>query len=70
MTRIMPQHYDSLAQAAVDMITKAEANDTMFQYVSVTLLNHYANSKVMCHDAIYVRIVDKVYKDGNAWWLM
>lgn len=68
MTRILPQHYDSLAQGAVEMIDKASANDTMFQYVSVTLLNYYANSKVMCHDAIYVRIVDRVYKEGNAWW--
>jgi thiol-disulfide isomerase/thioredoxin/exonuclease VII small subunit len=68
MTRVMSQHYDSLAQAAVGMITKAEANDTMYQYVAVTLLNYYANSKVMCHDAVYVAIVDKVYKNGNAWW--
>lgn len=68
MTRIIPQHYDSLAIAAVDLIDKASANDTMFQYVSVTLLNYYANSKVMCHDAVYVAIVDRVYKNGKAWW--
>ncbi len=68
MTRLVPQHYDSLAAAAVYLIDKASANDTMYQYVTVTLLNHYANSKVMCHDAVYVRIVDHVYRDGNAWW--
>lgn len=68
MTRLVSQHYDSLAREAVGLIDKASGNDTMYQYVSVTLLNHYANSKVMCHDAVYVAIVDRVYKQGNAWW--
>ncbi|MFN3940800.1 MAG: peroxiredoxin family protein, partial [Chitinophagales bacterium] len=55
---------------AIDFISqKAMANDEVFKFVIVTLLNDYANSKVMGMDAVYVHIVDTYYKTGKAFWL-
>jgi thiol-disulfide isomerase/thioredoxin len=68
MDRLTVQHFDSIAEAATKLIDMASANDTVYQYVAVTLLNKYANSKVMCQDAAYVAIVDHVYVKGNPWW--
>lgn len=65
----VPKIPDSI-NVAIDFISqKAMANDEVFKFVIVTLLNDYANSKVMGMDAVYVHIVDTYYKTGKAFWL-
>ena len=68
MDKLSIQHYDSLKVSAEYVISLAEKDSNVFQYVAITLLNKYANSKVMCHDAVYVHIVDLVYNNEKAWW--
>lgn len=62
------QDPDSLAPGALLLINKSRANREVFQYVSITLLNKFAASKLMCMDKVYVAIVDAVYVSGDAWW--
>ena len=59
---------DSLIAAADFVLTKAEADPIVFQYFLVTLVNKYANSKVMGDDAVYVHLVNKYYATNKAWW--
>jgi len=55
---------DYLLQAA-----KKGGNKDVFQYVSAELLNKYAQSKVICMDAVYVFIGEKYYCTGDADWV-
>jgi thiol-disulfide isomerase/thioredoxin len=41
----------------------------MFQYVAVWLLNRYAKSEIMGHDAVVVHLADSVYLAGKAQWV-
>jgi len=59
---------DSLIAAADYVLAKAEANPIVFQYTLVTLVNKYANSKVMGDDAVYVHLVKNYYATDKAWW--
>jgi thiol-disulfide isomerase/thioredoxin len=47
----------------------AKANEKVFQYALVTLVNKYANSKVMGDDAVYVHLVKNYYEAGFASWI-
>lgn len=60
---------DSIWKTVDMIIGRSMKNDETFRYWSINLLNRYANSKVMGHDAVYVDIVDKYYKTGDAYWL-
>ncbi|MGB1247481.1 MAG: thioredoxin-like domain-containing protein [Chitinophagales bacterium] len=62
-------HPDSLAKSCDILLEKASANDDVFQYVLVTLVNKFANSKVMGQDGIYVHLVENYYNTGKAWWV-
>lgn len=59
---------DSVIVACDYVLKKAAQNDKVFQYVLVTLLNKYANSKVMGDDAVYVHLVNNYYSTDKAWW--
>ena len=59
ITRLLIQHPDSLI-GPVDRITgRAKAHPSVFQYVTVYLLNHFMQSNIMGHDAVYVHIAEK-----------
>lgn len=57
---------------AVDYIlekTLKGGNKEMFQYAAAELLNKYAQSKVICMDAVYVFLGEKYYCSGKADWV-
>lgn len=60
---------DSINIAVDFILNKTKVNKYTFQFVTVMLLNEYANSKIMGFDAVYVYIVDKYYSTGQAFWL-
>ncbi|MEM6264101.1 MAG: redoxin domain-containing protein [Bacteroidota bacterium] len=68
MDRLTYQMPDSLNKSADDILARARANDDVFQYCAITLLNKYAKSKIMGQDAVYVHIVQNVYLTGDAFW--
>jgi peroxiredoxin len=65
----VPKIPDSINVALDFIIEKASANDEVFKYIVVTMLNEYANSKIMGMDAVYVHLVDTYYKTGRATWV-
>jgi thiol-disulfide isomerase/thioredoxin len=60
---------DSLIHSCDIIVELAKANEKVFQYVLVTLVNKYANSKVMGDDAVYVHLVKNYYETGLASWI-
>lgn len=68
MDRLTVKHPDSIINAIDMIVARARANDEMFKYCVVSLLNKYANSKIMGMDAVYVDMVEKYYITGKAWW--
>ena len=60
---------DSINVAIDFILNKTKVNKYTFQFITVMLLNEYANSKIMGFDAVYVYIVDKYYSTGQAFWL-
>ena len=62
---------DSISKA-VDIVLQAVqkgGNEKMFQYIAAEYLNKYAQSKVICMDAVYVFIGEKYYCNGQAPWV-
>ena len=41
----------------------------MFEYAAAELLNKYAQTKVICMDAVYVFLGEKYYCSGDADWV-
>jgi thiol-disulfide isomerase/thioredoxin len=66
--KLVPQIPDSINAACDYVLTKAKANDEMFKYWLIELLNHYAKSNIMGFDAVYVHLVENYYAKGMAKW--
>ena len=60
---------DSINVACDRMLKLARANDEVFKYALIQLLNKYANSKIMGMDAVYVYLVQHYYSKGDAPWV-
>lgn len=60
---------DSIIKSCDVVLDLAKADEKVFQYVLVTLVNKYANSKVMGDDAVYVHMVKNYYEAGLAPWI-
>lgn len=69
LEKIVPQHPDSISVYCDVILQKARANKEVFKYWLITLLNNYANSKIMCQEAIYVHLVENYYAKGDAPWV-
>lgn len=59
---------DSIIREADRLLAKSAVNDDVFQYVAVWIMNRYASSEIMGHDAVVVYMADKVYLAGKAPW--
>lgn len=68
LERLTHPHPDSLCKAIDYIAAKSRANDEVYQFFVSNLLNKYANSKIMGHDAVYVCMVERYYMNGQAWW--
>ncbi|MGB1018560.1 MAG: redoxin family protein [Chitinophagales bacterium] len=68
MTKRTAPIQDSVIVSARKVIDLSRQNDDVFQYTLVTLLNKYANSKIMGDDAVYVDLVKNYYETGLAYW--
>lgn len=66
--QVVIQMPDSIIREADRLLEKSAVNDDVFQYVAVWLMNRYAASEIMGHDAVVVHLADKVYLAGKAPW--
>jgi thiol-disulfide isomerase/thioredoxin len=66
--QVVIQMPDSIINEADRVLEKSAVNDDVFQYVAVWLMNRYATSEIMGHDAVVVHLADKIYLSGRAGW--
>jgi len=67
--KLTVQHPDSIAEACVHVIEKTRPSKELFKYTTHHFTFKYETIKIMCFDAIFVHLVDKYYKTGQATWL-
>lgn len=66
--QVVIQMPDSIIKEADRVLEMSGGNDEVFQYVSVWLMNRYATSEIMGHDAVVVHLADRIYLSGKASW--
>jgi thiol-disulfide isomerase/thioredoxin len=66
--QVVIQMPDSIIMEADRLLEKSAVNDDVYQYVAVWIMNRYASSEIMGHDAVVVHLADKVYLAGKAPW--
>ncbi len=66
--RILVQVPDSVIPRADTVIARAAANDKVYQYVVIFLLNNFQQSNIMGMDAVYVHLAEQYYLSGRAPW--
>jgi len=66
--QVVIQMPDSIIRETDRLLAKSAVNDDVFQYVAVWIMNRYASSEIMGHDAVVVHLADKVYLAGKAPW--
>lgn len=67
--KLVIKHPDTLKKEVNYVINKIKDNNSdMMRFCLPTLLNDYANSKIMGQDALYVHIVKSFYATGKAPW--
>lgn len=59
---------DSITRACDWIIEKAKVNYDFYQYTVNLLINKYAASNIMGHEAVYVHMAEKYYLSGKADW--
>jgi len=69
LEKLTVQHPDSIAQSVDIIIEKAGGNEETKRHWLSTLLNKYANSKIIGMDALYVHIVMNYYAKGETPWV-
>ena len=67
MTRVIPQHQDTICVEADKILTKAKANSDIFRCVLVSMFNYYVKSKVMVHENVWVHLAEKWYIPHANW---
>jgi len=66
--QVVIQMPDSIIKEADRVLERSVVNDDIFQYVAVWLMNRYASSEIMGHDAVVVHLADRIYLSGRAPW--
>ncbi len=67
--QLIIKHPDTIKKECDFILRKINnPNSDMMRYCLASLLNDYANSKIMGQDALYVYLVDNYYAKGKAPW--
>ena len=62
------QDPDTLAMVAIDLIEKSRKDTTTFQVMTSKMINYGISSKMMGMDGLWLKIAEKYYFDGTAYW--
>lgn len=68
ITKLTPQHADSMIAAVDPLIQKSEANREMFKFISNYIGMHFQKPKFMGDDAVFVHIVQNYFTYEKAFW--
>lgn len=67
--KVVVQAPDSLVHTVDWLVKKTDGNKEMFKYILYYTTYTSESSKIMGHDAVFVDLVDKYYRTGQAFWL-
>jgi len=67
ITRVVPQHPDSLIVAVDTLLQGARPDEELYRYLLITLFNHFAESKYMGMDVVYFHIAEHYYIPDATW---
>jgi thiol-disulfide isomerase/thioredoxin len=67
LTKVLPQHPDTLNLYVDKFIEKSRGDSALFRYMLITLFNYFGKSNIMGMDAVQVHIADKYYIT-ESWW--
>lgn len=66
---LIHQHPDSISVEIDLFLTKTRPSKEMFRYMLTWLTDRYQQSTVVGHDAVFVRLVEKYFMNGDAPWM-
>lgn len=71
LDKLTVQHYDSLIVAADFLSQKAKSNEEVFKFIVQNITSFYEieATKIVGLDAIFVHMVNKYYRTGQATWV-
>jgi len=67
ITRVIPQHPDTICAEVDKILAKAQANDEIFRCILISVFNHFVSSKVIVHENVWVHLADKWYIPFAKW---
>ncbi len=67
ISKVVPQVPDTLIKEVDWLIEQSRSSDELFRYMLITLFNHFAKSKIMGMDAVYLHIAEKYYIPEATW---
>jgi thiol-disulfide isomerase/thioredoxin len=68
LNKLTPQVPDSLNASVDHILMQFDTSTEAFKIYLVHFLNHYAKSKIVGMDAVYVHLVENYYARGYATW--
>lgn len=69
LTKYVIQHPDTIIQGVDRILQMAKPNSEMYRYFLINILNTYAKSNIVGHDAIYVHLALNYYNKGECPWI-
>ena len=66
---LIHQHPDSISVEIDTFLLKTRSSKEMFRYMLTWLTDRYQKSTVVGHDAVFVRLVEEYYMNGDASWM-
>ena len=67
LTRVVPQHPDSLMVAADFLLDGSKKDAELYRYMLITLFNYFAESKYIGMDGVYFHIAENYYIPDATW---
>lgn len=65
--KVISQDPDTIMAEVDKLIKLSRSSKELFRYMLITLHNHYAESKVMCQDKVFLYIAEKYYIPEADW---
>ncbi|MFZ4543149.1 MAG: redoxin domain-containing protein [Saprospiraceae bacterium] len=69
LNKYIVQHPDTICEGVDRILQMAKPNSELYRYFLIQMLNTYAKSNIVGHDAIYVHMALNYYAKGECPWI-
>ena len=69
INQVIPQSPDTVFNEVVKLIERSRGNDEMFKYILHFSTFNAESSSIMCMEKVFVQLVNRYYKTGEATWI-